>query len=356
MSAAVGIIGCGQLGQMLGQAAKRLELEVRFLRVDGETPVVQGLGEIVEDSDAAAFFHTCEYVTVEREAIPVELLQQASEHCQLRPGFAALEQLRNRHSQKSLLDRLGIPTSTWCHIETAEEFPRALAKFPADMIRCKRVLGGYDGGGQWRIDRSGGIPDLPEQAFPLIAEEELKVDREVSTLLARGSDGATVFYPVCENHMRDGILVCTLAPARLDAQTEQKMREYSQRLVNAIDYIGVMAIEFFISKGELVVNEIAPRVHNTGHWTLNAGDCDQFEQHIRAVAGLPLVAPKLTDAVAMCNILGALLPSAMPPNPVRMYVHTYGKTLRPGRKMGHATLVGPDLSAVQQAAHDIGLF
>ncbi len=354
MKKCLGIIGCGQLGQMLGHGAKRLGLDVCFLSIN-ETPVVHGIGRIFDETQVDAFLDASEFVTIEREAIPDEILRKVSARSKLSPNLEALHRLRCRHTQKELLDQLNIPTATWRYVERPEDMTAAVNAFPDGQIRCKRVLGGYDGGGQWRISKHSGAAEIPAEGYPLIMETELKVDEEVSVLIARAETGEVVFYPISENHMRDGVLTWSFAPAPISEDLGEQVRDFAQRLVTEIDYVGVLAIEFFLCDGRLVVNEIAPRVHNTGHWTLDTCDCDQFDQHVRAVTGMPLLEPELHEAAAMCNLLGDMLPSALPASPVRMYVHSYGKSLRPGRKMGHLTLVGPDLPSVRQAAKDIGL-
>lgn len=354
MNKQLGIIGCGQLAQMLGQAAKRLELDVCFLCID-ETPVVQGIGPIFNENEIDDFIEQADFVTVEREAIPEDTLRRVEQRVPLSPRFNALQELRSRHSQKALLDKLEIPTATWRYVEKPEGLKAAIAAFSEDGIRCKQTLGGYDGGGQWRLTKADINAEIPAQGFPLIMEAEINVDEEVSILIARSGDGNVVFYPISENHMSDGVLTWSFTPAELENNLTTQIRDYAQRLVEAIDYVGLLAIEFFLSDGKLLVNEIAPRVHNTGHWTLDTSNCDQFEQHVRAVASLPLIKPELHEAAGMCNLLGDMLPKALPDNPVRMYLHSYGKSLRPGRKMGHLTLVGPDLKSVRSAAKGIGL-
>lgn len=348
MSKRVGIIGCGQLGQMLGHAAQRLKLDVCFLGLD-ESPVVFGAGKIFAESEVNEFLQQCDVVTVEREAIPEAILQAAQQQGKLAPNFAALTQLRSRDTQKALLDQLDIPTSPWQLVASPADLQPALAKLGAGRIRCKQVLGGYDGGGQWRLEQ-GSLGSIPESGYPLIAEREVEVHGEVAILLARDANGECVCYPITENLMRGGVLTWSFTPAAISDELTAQLREYGTRLANAVDYVGVMAIEFFISDGQLVANEVAPRVHNTGHWSLDACDCDQFEQHLRAVAGLPLVEPKQCEAAAMCNVLGDQLPRAIPDHPVRMYLHTYGKGVRPGRKLGHLTLVAPSMDSVRAAA------
>lgn len=347
----IGIIGCGQLGQMLGHAAQRLNLQVSFLSLD-ENPVVYGAGDVFAQDKVDEFLNGCDMVTVEREAIPEPILLAVQQAGKLVPSFAALKRLRNRDTQKALLDQLNIPTAPWQYVAEKGDLAAVLDAFPGTQVRCKQALGGYDGGGQWRVDKRA-IPEIPAQGFPLIAEREIKVEAELATLLARDANGAIVHFSITENHMRDGVLTWSFAPAPISDAMAQQMRDYSAKLADAVDYVGVMAIEFFVSDGALMVNEVAPRVHNTGHWSLDACDCDQFEQHLRAVVGLPLVDPIQREAAAMYNLLGDQLPKRLPSAPVRMYVHSYGKVARPGRKLGHLNLVAPEMDAVRAAAQVI---
>lgn len=353
MKQCLGIIGCGQLSQMMAEAARRLGHDTAFLCIN-ETPVVTGLGRIFWTGEVDAFVAACDAVTIERENVPHAILRQAAE-IGLYPGFDALEALRHRHTQKALLDRLSIPTSPWGEVSSPDQLPVAYDALGGVHLRCKTSLGGYDGGGQWRIHGAADFECIPGDGYPLIAEAEIAIDREYAILVARGRDGSTLTYPMTENIMRDGILTCSLMPADIDPSLAEQARSYAERLVTALDYVGVLAIEFFLSGDALMVNEIAPRVHNTGHWSLNACRCDQFEQHVRAVLGMPLVAPAPTQVAAMVNLLGDQLPSRMPEGPLRIMMQTYGKGIRPGRKLGHLTLLGDeaDADAVRTAAIDM---
>lgn len=350
----LGIIGCGQLGQMLGRAAKSLDADVYFLSIN-ETPVVHGLGHVFDETEVDEFLSHVDCVTVEREAIPEDILRKVSDKVQLSPNYDSLIRLRSRHTQKAILDELNIPTAAWCYVEKPAEFAKAVADFPGTRIRAKRVLGGYDGGGQWRIDKNGPAVSIPDDDFPLIMEAEVDIDFEISVLVARAQDGSTQCYPLNENTMRDGILTWSFVPAEITETMADEARSYAKQLVNGIDYVGVLAMELFVSNGKLIANEIAPRVHNTGHWTIEGCECDQFEQHVRAVMGLQLRDPEPGGAAGMCNILGDMMPKALPREPVRLYLHGYGKLLRPGRKMGHLTLVGPELAMIRAVVKDIGL-
>lgn len=349
--ATIGVIGCGQLAQMLAEAARRLGIETAFLCSD-EVPVVEGLGRVYAESEADEFIAACDAITVEREDVPHEILRRAAE-VGLYPGFDALDTLRHRHSQKAFLDSLDIPTSPWRKVTDTQELTQVFADFDGVPLRCKTSIGGYDGGGQWRVVSREDCRAVPAAGYPMIAEAEVAIDREYAILVARDRSGASLCYPMTENLMRDGILTCSLMPASADDGMRQAAADYATRLVDGLNYVGVLAVEFFLAGHQLLVNEIAPRVHNTGHWTLNACRCDQFEQHVRAVMGRELVPPAPTQAAGMVNLLGDALPARMPDGPLRVMMQTYGKAVRPGRKLGHLTVLGADIGPVREAAEQM---
>lgn len=343
----LGIIGCGQLSQMLGEAANRLGYTVSYLCVD-ETPVVSGLGSIFYPEQLDAFLSHCDAITVERESLPDEMLRSAAK-IGLAPGYEALVVLRERDTQKSMLDRLNIPTSPWSLVSSPDQLREALESLPTTYARCKRTLGGYDGGGQWRID-SNSLDLIPNDAFPIIAEAEVEIDCEYAIIIGRDVSGKTACYPMTENVMRDGILIGSYVPSGIEPSLAEQAAEYANRLVNAMDYIGVLAIEFFLTDGQLIVNEIAPRVHNTGHWTIGALGADQFTQHVGCVMGESVRESQLEGGASMINLLDNRLPAKMPDEPVRSLIQTYGKGVRKGRKLGHITLIGPDAAEVKAKA------
>lgn len=349
MKSRLGIIGCGQLSQMLAEAANRLGVTVSFLCLD-ETPVVQGLGRIYEASELDQFLDSCDAITVERESIPDDILQRATREVGLAPGYEALVTLRERDTQKAMLDRLDIPTSPWRRVGSPADLAAAYAELGCTYIRCKRILGGYDGGGQWRVGSSESMAAIPEGGYPLIAEAEIAIERELAIIIARDVNGDSVCYPMTENAMRDGILIGSFVPAGVGDALSAQAADYARTLVDAMSYVGVLAIEFFITDGQLIVNEIAPRVHNTGHWSIGAIGDDQFTQHVRTVLGEPVRQPRFSESAAMVNILDAGLPAELPAGPVRMLLQTYGKGVRKGRKLGHLTLIGPDATEVRGIA------
>ncbi len=350
MKQRLGIIGCGQLSQMMAEAARRLGVSVSFLCVD-ETPVVGGLGPVYGLDETDTFFGSCDAVTVERESLPDALLRRAADEVGLFPCYDALVVLRSRNTQKAMLDRLAIPTSPWCTAETPDDLQQALtAQFAGQPVRCKRILGGYDGGGQWRVRDAHDAAAIPEGGYPLIAEAEIAIDRELAIIIARDGAGESVCYPMTENAMRDGILIGSFVPAGVSEALTVEAQAHAKTLVDAMNYVGVLAIEFFVTDGRLIVNEIAPRVHNTGHWTIGAVGADQFTQHVSTVLGAPVTPPVFDGAAAMVNLLNDALPLKMPEGPVRTLFQTYGKGVRKGRKLGHVTLIGPDADVVRAEA------
>jgi 5-(carboxyamino)imidazole ribonucleotide synthase len=326
----VGCIGGGQLGRMLGLAGLPLGLEFRFLDPSPEA-CAREVGELVvaEYGDAAGLDRLAAgaaAITYEFENVPVE----AAARVGAVPGVAALEQGQDRLSEKELFRALGIPTARFGSLDETG--------LPA-LVKTRRL--GYDGKGQRVMDTPGSLADDE------LAEELVAFDRELSIVGVRGKDGETRFWPVGENVHRDGILRVTRAPARDAPQREAEA--ICTSLLDSLGYVGVLAVELFEVGGRLLANEFAPRVHNTAHWTIDGARTSQFENHLRAILGLPLGA---TDAIGECvmvNLIGKLpklgalleLPTAR--------IHVYGKLPRDGRKLGHVTLVDPDEATVTRA-------
>ena len=238
----LGIIGCGQLSQMLGEAANRLGFSVSYLCVD-ETPVVAGLGPIYYPEQLDEFLAACDAITVERESLPDDMLRKAA-NVGLAPNYDALVTLRERDTQKAMLDELNIPTSPWSLVTSPDQLEAALDSLPGQYARCKRTLGGYDGGGQWRVDQDT-RDAIPVDAYPVIAEAEIAIDLEYAIIIGRDRQGQTSCYPMTENAMRDGILIGSYVPSGIDSSLADLAGDYAKRLVNAMDYVGVLAIEFF---------------------------------------------------------------------------------------------------------------
>ena len=326
----VACIGGGQLGRMLGLAGLPLGLDFRFLdpapdacaRAVGELVVAEygdpeGLERLAVGSDV---------ITYEFENVPVE----AAGGVGALPGVVALEHGQDRLREKQLFRSLGIPTARFGSLEETG--------VPA-IVKTRRL--GYDGKGQRRVA-------APEQlADGELAEEVVAFERELSIIGVRGRDGDTRFWPVGENLHRDGILRVTRAPAPNAPQHEAEA--ICAALLDALDYVGVLAVELFEVDSGVLANEFAPRVHNTGHWTIDGAPTSQFENHVRAILGLPLGATTPAAPCVMVNLVGRLPSLAELTALPGARVHLYGKEPRPGRKVGHVTLVDPDEATVERA-------
>ncbi len=315
------VAGNGQLGQMLQQAGAPIQLEVVPVH-----PVGDDLVELRDD----------DVVTVEIEhwaENPVG--NQLKSHPNFR-NESTLHQVIDRQRQKSLLDRLEIPTAPWVNLNSEEGDITAALNSLGSAAVVKARMGGYDGRGQWRWKQ--GDASLPEWDGICIAEAMIPFSHEVSIVGARNAAGEKVFYPLTRNWHQDGILRASIPCLDLDPAQQQSAESWLGRVMDDGEYIGVMAMECFVVDGQLLVNELAPRVHNSGHWTQEGASISQFELHLRALAGLPLIKPEVRGAAMMYNLLGRdwkmdwlTVPGA--------YVHWYGKEIRPGRKVGHLNIV-----------------
>ena len=283
-------------------------------------------------------------VTAEREHLPANaLMARLSAH----PGFgahAAIATLADRRSQKSLLDRLGIPTADWCVVESQGDIAR-FSELHGGPVVVKAAHGGYDGRGQWRLDAARASAAPPALYGRMIAERSVRFVRELSLVGARAADGRCVFYPLVENRHHEGMLRFTLAPARGARGYQRRAEQTLRRIMEDLGYVGVMAVELFEEDGRLLVNELAPRVHNSGHWSQDGSTLDQFELHLRALCALPMPAPHATGQTAMINLVGCHFdPAWLSVSHARL--HWYGKDVRPGRKLGHINLQAPTRKAL----------
>ena len=340
----IGILGGGQLGYMLALAGYPLGLHFRFLDPSPEAPVGRIAQRVTaEYSDHSAlekFSNGLELVTYEFENVPVAAAKFLAQRVPVFPPPAALEAAQDRLAEKRLFQKLGISTTEFLSIAKPGEFAAAVDKLglPA-VLKTSRM--GYDGKGQWILrtpeDVAKAKPELPP--VKLILERFVPFTRELSVLAVRSRSGETAFYPLVENHHRGGILRLSLAPApRLEASLQRAAEDVARRVVESMKYAGVLVIEFFECEGRLLANEMAPRVHNSGHWTIEGALTSQFENHLRAVLGLPLGSTAPAGHCAMLNLIGDL------PEPAEVlavpdaHLHLYGKVARPGRKLGHVTL------------------
>ena len=347
--ATIGILGGGQLGRMLAMAAARLGYRCHIFE-PGAAPAADVAHAWTkapyEDLEALrAFAQTCDLITYEFENIPAASLDVLAETTPLFPDRRALETSQDRLTEKRFLAGLGLATAPFAPIDAPADLQAALATTGTPAILKTRRFG-YDGKGQARVM----TPDEAEAALatlqgaPAIAEGFVRFSREISVIAARGRDGTVAAYDPGENVHRDGILATTTVPAPLPLLQRTDAVLIASRILTALDYVGVMGVELFVTPQGLVVNEIAPRVHNSGHWTQAGCAVDQFEQHIRAIAGWPLGNGERYANVVMENLIGADVDRApaLAAEP-GVQLHLYGKAeTRPGRKMGHVNRVtGP---------------
>jgi 5-(carboxyamino)imidazole ribonucleotide synthase len=347
----IGIIGGGQLGRMLAMAAARLGYRIVVLEPQADCPAAQvATRQIVaayDDSAALLELATaCAVVTYEFENVPVAAAERLAATVPVHPPARALEVAQDRVTEKSFLNGIGIPTAEFCPIDNDDQLTEALGKFGGSGVLKTRRMG-YDGKGQrvFRNMETGGFAGTCEAMgnVPLILESLVAFEREISVIAARGIDGSIAAYDPAENVHREGILRSSTLPAAIELQTAAAAKDAASKILSALDYVGVIGVEFFVlADGSLLANELAPRVHNSGHWTEAACVISQFEQHIRAVAGLPLGSPARHFDCVMENLIGddMLKVPALLAEPDLM-LHLYGKAeTRPGRKMGHFTRIG----------------
>ncbi|MGK2952935.1 MAG: 5-(carboxyamino)imidazole ribonucleotide synthase [Thiobacillus sp.] len=360
--ATLGILGGGQLGRMFTIAARTMGYKVMVLDPDFASPAGQ-MADVhlqADYTDHGALKQlgaACVAVTTEFENVPAASLIELAKHCRVSPGAAAVAITQDRSHEKTWLRDNGFATAPFSLVNSATDLDAALtATGTPALLKVSRF--GYDGKGQARVATLGearaAFAEFGGQ--PCVLEGFVKLEREVSVVLARSDTGECALFPVAENRHENGILDVSIVPARVSDELAQQARDMARELADKLGYVGVMAVEFFIAGGRLLVNEIAPRPHNSGHYTLDACVTDQFEQQVRALAGQPLGDTRLLSPTAMVNILGDRWHNDGPhwdvllahPN---IKLHLYGKeTARPGRKMGHFNVLDADPAAALQLA------
>jgi len=345
--ATIGILGGGQLGRMLSVAASRLGFRSHIYEPAANPPAGHVADRVTtapyEDLVALrAFAASVDVVTYEFENVPAEALDAIEALHPIRPNRRALAVSQDRISEKDFLNQIGLTTAPYAAVTTAADLEAALLKIGHPAI-LKTTRLGYDGKGQARIRAlSDAAPALAAMnGAPSVLEGFVDFSHEVSVIAARGLDGSVACYDPGENVHKDGILATTTIPARLSASQRTDAVLLAARILNALDYVGVMGVELFVTPQGLIVNEIAPRVHNSGHWTQNGCAVDQFEQHIRAVAGWPLGDGSRFADVVMENLIGDdMLRVPAIARERDAAIHLYGKAeVKPGRKMGHVNRV-----------------
>jgi 5-(carboxyamino)imidazole ribonucleotide synthase len=352
--ATIGVLGGGQLGRMFAIAARRLGYRVHTLAPEDDTPTGQiadvEINAAYEDLEAVrAFARGVDVVTFEFENVSAAATAAAEEHAIVRPNGRALFIAQHRIREKSFLADRGLPVTPFAPVRSEDDLRAAVAQIGCPAI-LKTASFGYDGKGQLPVpqaaDALSAWQALGRQEA--ILESFIDLDREISVVAARGVDGAVSPFEPFENAHRHQILDVSVAPAGVSPKTAREAFDVTRAVLEALEYVGVLCVEFFVARdGRLLINELAPRPHNSGHLTFDACRTSQFEQQLRAICGLPLGSPELLQPAAMANLLGDLWSGGEPNWPAALAIgevklHLYGKrTARPGRKMGHLTAMAP---------------
>jgi 5-(carboxyamino)imidazole ribonucleotide synthase len=347
----VGILGGGQLAWLLAIAAERLGIACRALDPSPEAPagrVCELIQAPYDDLDGLTRLAAgCDVVTYEFENVPVAAPERLAElGAILRPDPRALAVSQDRLEEKRLFGSLGIATAPYERVDSSEAAEAAIEHLGPSILKTRRL--GYDGKGQVRITRTEEASSAFESlgGVPCIAEGLVAFDTELSIIATRSPRGSMRVYPVSENRHREGILRRTDAPARVSSAIAQEAVGLAEAVLSDLDYVGTMAIELFLTGRTLVANEIAPRVHNSGHWTIEGAETSQFENHLRAICDLPLGSAALRAPSTMMNVIGSWPARASLLRVPGAAVHDYGKAERSGRKLGHVTVTAADAAAV----------
>lgn len=349
LGSTIGILGGGQLGRMLSVAASRLGYKSHIFEPGANPPAGQVADQVTtapyEDTDALrAFAASVDVITYEFENIPTEALDILESDRPIRPGREALRVSQDRITEKDYLSNLGLKTAAYAQVDSLADLKEAIEKIGTPSILKTRRFG-YDGKGQSRLTNAADAEQAIEDVAgaPSVLEGFVNFSHEVSVIAARGVTGEVACFDPGENVHEGGILRTTTVPARLPGSMRMDAVLIASQVLNALDYVGVLGVELFVTSEGLIVNEIAPRVHNSGHWTQNGCAVDQFEQHIRAVVGLPLGDGKRHSDVVMENLIGDdmdRVPALL--SEPHTAVHLYGKAdVKAGRKMGHINRVVP---------------
>jgi 5-(carboxyamino)imidazole ribonucleotide synthase len=357
----LGMLGGGQLGRFFVVAAHEMGYRVTVLDPDPHSPAGR-LADVhlvapYDDPDALnRIAETCAAVSTEFENVPAAALDYLGKFMPVHPAARCVATAQNRIAEKLFLAQSGFEVGPYTVVRSLDDIESAYASLLPAVLKVSRF--GYDGKGQARV-ASVAEAKVAFQAFkeePCVMEKLLPLDCEVSCVVARSESGELAYFPVAENRHRHGILDVSIVPARVSAEVRAQAEQVAARIASKLAYVGVMGVEFFVSDRRLLVNEIAPRPHNSGHYTLDACYASQFEQQVRALCGLPLADSRAYCAAVMVNLLGDLWPgpdpdwSALLGDPA-VKLHLYGKHhARPGRKMGHFTVIGSDAQRVLDAA------
>jgi 5-(carboxyamino)imidazole ribonucleotide synthase len=356
----IGVLGGGQLGRMLALAGYPLGMRFRLFDPAPDAPAGHLAEHIAAAYDDTAtldrFLEGVDVVTYEFENVPVETARYINERVPVYPPPEALLMSQDRLTEKTFFRDLGIPTAPFVEVNSREDLQAALEeiRYPA-VLKTRRF--GYDGKGQEVISAEEHADPTWEALgageHPLILEGFVPFSRELSVLATRSGDGSTAFYPLVENHHRGGILRLSLPNSRVTPELQATAEDYAVRVLEQLDYVGMLAIELFEVEGNLIANEMAPRVHNSGHWTIEGAETSQFENHIRAIAGLPLGSSAPVGRSVMFNLIGSLPDAAKILAVPGAHLHLYGKDPRPGRKLGHITLRTADAQRLSKWMQEI---
>ena len=360
----VGILGGGQLARMMALAGAPLGL--RFLVMDSVADACAGqfapmvVGDYTDQAALAEFAGRVDVATFDFENVPAESARWLAERVPVFPAPRALAVAQDRLAEKTLFRELGIPVPPFADIASREQLDAAVAALGTPCILKTRRLG-YDGKGQFRIKTAADVAAawdaLGAQAATvgLILEGFVAFQRELSVVAVRGRNGEFRTWPLTENWHVDGVLSASLAPARVDDTMRETALSHARKLAEALEYVGVFALELFCRDGELLANELAPRVHNSGHWTIEGSETSQFQNHLRAVLGLPLGDTRMVGQACMLNWIGAMPDAAAVLGEPGGHWHDYGKSPRDGRKVGHATLRADSANELAATLERVGV-
>jgi len=345
----IGIIGGGQLGRMMALAARHMGYKIAVLDPTPDCPTAQiadiHIEAAYDDMDGIKRLEeVSDVITYEFENVDLEAATYIEERGKLPQGAYALEITQNRKREKQLIKDLGLPVPDFAIVENGKEAEEALSTFvlPAVIKTCR---GGYDGKGQVKIESAQDFKEaieLAENQHPCIIEQWIPFDKEISAVFTRAQNGDIEFFPIAENDHRDHILYQTTVPASISGQVNERAKAAAGLLADEMNIVGTFAVEMFVKGEDVYLNEMAPRPHNSGHYTIEACNISQFAQHVRAICGLPLMPVRLLGETVMINILGEDMPGVLRAMPVSLdaFIHLYGKEEpKEKRKMGHVTFL-----------------
>lgn len=358
----IGIIGGGQLGRMMALAARHMGYQIAVLDPTLNCPTAQVADMQItaqyDDLEAIRrLIEASDVITYEFENVDLEAAALIEKSGKLPQGALALEITQNREKEKELFQKLSLPIPAFEIVHDANGCEEVLKDFPLPAV-MKTCRGGYDGKGQVKLDTEADFEEamkLAEAASPCIIEQWIPFEKEISTVFTRSIDGKVEFFPIGENEHREQILYQTTVPATITDKVKEKAYAAATRLAERMEIIGTFTVEMFVKGDEVYLNEMAPRPHNSGHYTIEACNISQFAQHVRAICGLELTPVRLFEPSIMVNILGEDLPGTLKaiPQMTKAFVHLYGKDeAKPKRKMGHVTFVASSIEKVRKLVEE----